>query len=152
MPVVFLYQKEMLLPTYSVYRLFQECGLMLTSHSSSNTLHDGWELEDQCKPIWFEGNQLPESLVPKEKELLMLTRTQSSHLLMKRTLKETMVMVLMNRFAINQTCPDDYIQSISIASRRGICQQKKSHIFESSSKICQKYWTKHDYCKCSCLT
>jgi len=31
---------------------------------------DGWELvADQYKPIWFEGDQLPESLVPDDEEL-----------------------------------------------------------------------------------
>ena len=31
---------------------------------------DGWELvADQYKPIWFEGDQLPESFVPGEEEL-----------------------------------------------------------------------------------
>jgi len=31
---------------------------------------DGWELvADQYKPIWFEGDQLPKSLVPDKKEL-----------------------------------------------------------------------------------
>ena len=34
------------------------------------SVDDGWELvADQYKPIWFEGDQLPESLVQDEEEL-----------------------------------------------------------------------------------
>ena len=40
---------------------------MIQQHPS---VDDGWELvADQYKPIWFEGDQLPESLVPDEEEL-----------------------------------------------------------------------------------
>ena len=34
------------------------------------SVDDGWELvEDQYKPIWFQGDQLPDSLFPDEEEL-----------------------------------------------------------------------------------
>ena len=30
---------------------------------------NGWELTDDCyKPIWFEGEQLPQSLVPEDED------------------------------------------------------------------------------------
>jgi len=40
---------------------------IIQQHSS---VDDGWELvADQYKPIWFEGDQLPKSLIPGEEEL-----------------------------------------------------------------------------------
>ena len=70
MPVVFLHVNEKLQHILFVSRMWANADKPIPVIQQHPSVDDGWELvADQYKPIWFEGDQLPKSLVPDKKEL-----------------------------------------------------------------------------------